>query len=206
MRKKKSKKTDKSYSFYNPLNLTKRIDTFNAMQQGEEIKPNAPLALDPKTLTHKQQNLIIEFKKYSESLSSTEIALYLGLHRGTIGSRLKIIDEEHRQELEDNGLSVWEVVYQLKRACEYVKQRARVMNKPELYLKATLDFIDQCQKLGVIHERRKELEITYPMIHSEEDEKLIIKYYRAIELGLPVPNIANTAREIVELVPEQPDE
>jgi len=204
MMRRKSKKTSKSYSFYNPLHLIKRIDTFNAMQQGEEIKPNAPLALDPKTLTHSQQNLIVEFKKYSESLSNTEIALYLGLHRETIGSRLKIIDEEHRQELENNGLSVWEVIYQLKRACEYVKQRARVMNKPELFWKATLDFIDTCQKLGVIHEKRKELEVQHS-IFTEEEQRILISHYRRIELGLPHPSGQDTEGEIVELVSEVPD-
>lgn len=205
MRKRKPKKTSKSYSFYNPLNLIERINTFNDMRQEKQLPPNATLPLNPKDLTRTQQNLVIEFKKYSESLSNVEIALYLGLHRGTIGSRLKIIDEEHRQELEDNGLSVWEVVYQLKRACEYVKQRARVLNKPELYWKATLDFIDQCQKLGVIHEKPKELEINYP-IHSEEDEKIIIAHYRRIELGLPIPSEEDLEVESVKLVPEQPDE
>ena len=207
MKQRKPKKSSKSYSFYNPLDLIKRIDTFNAMQQGKEIKPNAPLALDSKTLTHTQQNLLIEFKKYSEVMSNVEIALYLGLHRGTIGSRLKIIDEEHRQELENNGLSVWEVVYQLKRACEYVQQRARVMNKPELFWKATLDFIDTCQKLGVIHEKRKELEINYPM-HSEQDELRIIAWIRKQELeALNPPTVKEVKEsEVVEIISEIPND
>jgi len=205
MKQRKSKKTSKSYSFYNPLNLTKRIDTFNAMQQGKEIKPNTPLALDPKTLTHSQQNLVIEFKKYSEALSNVEIADYLKLHRETIANRLKDIDKENIQELENNGFSVWEVIYKLERACEFVKRQSRIMNKPELYWKATLDFIDRLQGLGIVFEKPLELEVSHS-IFTEEEQKILISHYRRIELGLPIPSgKEDTEGEVVELVPEVPD-
>jgi hypothetical protein len=108
----------------------------------------------------------------------TTIVDYLKLHRETIANRLKAIDKEHRQELESNGFSVWEVIYKLERACEYVKRQATITNKPELYWKATLDFIDQCQKLGVIHEKPQEIDVlTFP-VHSEEDERIIIRHYQ----------------------------
>ena len=42
--------------------------------------------------------------------------------------------------------------------------------------------------------------------HSEADEKLLIAHYRRIELGLPHPGERKTEGEIVEVVPEQPDE
>ncbi len=65
------------------------------------------------------------------------------------------------------------------------------MNKPELFWKATLDFIDTCQKLGVIHEKPKELELKV-LQHSEADEKLLIAHYRRIELGIPHPSEEGT--------------
>ncbi len=74
MKRRKSKKTDKSYSFYNPLNLIKRINTFNDMKQGKQLTPNTIELLDPKDLTRTQQNLVIEYQKYSEALSNVEIA------------------------------------------------------------------------------------------------------------------------------------
>jgi len=205
MKRRKSKKTDKSYSFYNPLNLIKRINTFNDMKQGKQLTPNTIELLDPKDLTRTQQNLVIEYQKYSEALSNVEIADYLKLHRETIANRLKAIDKEHREALESNGFSVWEVIYKLERACEFVKRQSRIMNKPELYWKATLDFIDRLQGLGIVFEKPLELEVSHS-IFTEEEQKILISHYRRIELGLPIPSgKEDTEGEVVELVSEVPD-
>jgi len=98
------------------------------------------------------------------------------------------------------------VIYKLERACEFVKRQSRIMNKPELYWKATLDFIDRLQGLGIVFEKPQELKVKFP-IHSEEDEKLIISWLRKIELGiLPSGSKAKPEREVVELIPEEPND
>jgi len=54
-------------------------------------------------------------------------------------------------------------------------------------------------------EKPQELELKV-LQHSEEDEKILIAHYRRIALGIPHPSNEDTQGEIVEVVPEQPDE
>jgi len=192
----------KTNNLYNPLDLKRRIDIYYDMQEGIEIKPNVPLPLNPKDLSHTQQNILIEHLKFNEAMLIIEIADYIKLTRQTVASRLKIINKESRPQLEDIGLSLWGVVYDLKRDVEFVKQKARNAGDYDLFLKASIAYINTCQKLGVIFEKPQELAINYP-IHSEEDEKIIIAHYRRIELGLPIPSKRDTERDVVELIPDK---
>jgi len=195
------KKTNK---LYNPLVLKRRLDTYYAMQEGIEIKPNVPLPLNPKDLTNSQQNIVIEHLKFNEAMLIIEIADYIQLTRQTVSSRLKIIRKENKQILEDQGFGVMDIIYDLKRDINYVKLQAKNKNDPDLFLKASLAYIDRLLSLGVVYEKPKELEINYPM-HSEADEKLIIKHLRKLELeALNVQPIKDAEeQEIIEVVSEE---
>jgi len=76
------------------------------------------------------------------------------------------------------------------------------MNKPELYWKATLDFIDRLQGLGIVFEKPLELEVSHS-IFSEEEQKILISHYRRIELGLPIPSEKGTEGDVVELISDE---
>jgi len=195
----------KTNNLYNPLDLKRRIDVYYDMQEGIEIKPNVPLLLNPKDLSHTQQNILIEHLKFNEAMLIIEIADYIKLTRQTVASRLKIINKESRQQLEDIGLSLWGVVYDLKRDVEFIKLKARNAGDYDLFLRASIAYINTCQKLGVIFEKPQKLEVKHSAF-TEKEQKLLIAHYRRIELGLPIPSgKEDTEGEIVELVSEVPD-
>jgi len=54
-------------------------------------------------------------------------------------------------------------------------------------------------------EKPRELEVQHS-IFTEEEQRILISHYRRIELGIPHPSNKDTQGEIVEVVPEQPDE
>jgi len=90
----------KTNNLYNPLDLKRRIDIYYAMQEGIEIKPNVPLLLNPKDLSHIQQNILIEHLKFNEAMLIIEIADYIKLTRQTLihaNYREYFISSEHIQ-------------------------------------------------------------------------------------------------------------
>jgi len=201
MMRRKSKKIDKIHS---PVDFQKRIGLWHDMVKGKPVHPNVEEPLSPSELTRVQQIQLIEYLKYSEALSNVEISDFLKIHRVTVGRRLDELDERQALELEEKGFNVWGVIHRLEMTVGYVKKLARLKGDGDLYLKAELAFIHECQALGVIFEKPQEIEIK-ELRHSERDEKILIAHYRRIELGIPHPSGQDTQGEIVEVVPEVPD-
>ena len=98
----------------NPIILNNRISVYYKMQRGKATLPNDPLPLNPKTLTPKQQNALIEYLKFYQSMLMIEIADYLKITRQTVSKRLQVIKKEVQQQLEDHGFGVWDIAYDLK--------------------------------------------------------------------------------------------
>jgi len=114
----------------------------------------------------------------------------------------QIIRKEVKQQLEDNGFGVWDIAYDLKRDIDFVKRQARNSGDHELFLKASLAYIDYAQKLGIVFKKPQTLEVQHS-IYTEEEQKILISHYRRIELGLPIPGETGTEGDVIELVPEQ---
>ncbi len=175
MKRRKSKKIDKIHS---PVDFQKRIEIWHDMEKGKQPKPDAPEPLEPSELTRIQKIQLIEYLKYSEALSNVEISDFLKIHRITVAKRLVDIDEQFTMGLENKGFTVWQIIAKLKRTCSYVKKLARLKGDGDLYLKAELAFINECQKLGVVYEKPLAVDVfTYP-VHSVEDERTLIRYYQ----------------------------
>jgi len=202
MKRRKSKKIDKIHS---PSDLYKRIGLWHDMVKGKPVHPNALELLKPSELTRVQQIQLIEYLKYSEALSNVEISDFLKIHRVTVGRRLDELDEQQALELQEKGFNVWGVIHRLKMTVGYVKKLARLKGDGYLYLKAELDFIHECQALGIVFEKPQTLEVQHS-IYTEEEQRILISHYRRIELGLPIPSEKGTEGDVVELVPEQSDE
>ena len=61
----------------NPIILNNRLSVYYKIQRGLALFPNDPLPLDPKALTYTQQNSLIEYLKFYQSMLMIEIADYL---------------------------------------------------------------------------------------------------------------------------------
>jgi len=197
-------KTRKIPKVYSPLDLHKRIDVWHDNEKGNAVSPTAPEPLSPFDLTRTQQNLLIDYLKYSEAFTNTELADYLKIDKKTVARRLRELDEQQALELQEKGFNVWGVIHRLKMTVGYVKRLAAKKGDGYLFLKAELDFIHECQALGIVFEKPQAVELRV-LEHSEADEKIIIEHYRRIELGLPIPSGRDTKGEIVELISEVPD-
>ena len=108
MPKTKLKRVNKSF---NPIILNNRVSVYYKMQRGLTPFPNGPSLLNPKALTHTQQNALIEYLKFYQSMLMIEIADYLKITRKTVSKRLKIIKKEVQQQLEDHGFGVWDIIF-----------------------------------------------------------------------------------------------
>jgi len=199
-------KTRKIPKVYSPIELYERIKVYKNIQEGNVVSPTAPEPLSPFGLTRIQQNLLIDFLKYSEAFTNTELADYLKIDKKTVARRLIEINEVQALELQEKGFNVWGVIHRLKMTVEYVKKQARVKDDPDLFLRAELAFINQCQKLGIVFEKPQELSINYPM-HSEQDELRIIAWLRKQELeALNPPTVKEVKEsEVVEIISEIPN-
>ncbi len=205
MKRRKSKKTDKIHS---PVDFQKRIGLWHDMVKGKPVHPNVEEPLSPSELTRVQQIQLIEYLKYSEALSNVEISDFLKIHRVTVGRRLDELDEQQALELQEKGFNVWGVIHRLKMTVGYVKRLAAKKGDGYLFLKAELDFIHECQALGIVFEKPvKEIEINYPM-HSEQDELRIIAWLRKQELeALNPPTVKEVKEsEVVEIISEIPND
>ena len=103
----------------NPIILNNRVSVFYKLERGVAPFPNGPSPLNPKALTHTQQNALIEYLKFYQSMLMIEIADYIKITRQTVSKRLQVIRKEVQQQLEDNGFGVWDIVYDLKRDMVY---------------------------------------------------------------------------------------
>ena len=106
----------------NPIILNKRVAVYYRIQRGLTPFPDDPKPLNPKELTYTQQNSLIEYLKFYQSMLIIEIADYIKITRQTVSKRLQVIRKEVQQQLEDNGFGVWDIVYDLKRDIEFVKR------------------------------------------------------------------------------------
>jgi len=95
----------------NPIILNNRITVYYKLQRGLTPFHNEPSPLDPKKLTHTQQNALIEYLKFYQSMLMIEIADYLKITKQTVSKRLKIIKKEVQQQLEDHGFGVWDIIF-----------------------------------------------------------------------------------------------
>jgi len=95
----------------NPITLNKRITVYYRLQSGLSSFPNDLRPLDPKELTYTQQNLLIKHLKFYQSMLIIEIAEYIKLTRQAVSKRLQIIRKGVKQQLEDNGFGVWDIIF-----------------------------------------------------------------------------------------------
>jgi len=95
----------------NPIILNNRVSVFYRLQKGLTALPHDPPPLNPKALTHTQQNALIEYLKIYQSMLMIEIADYLKITRQTVSKRLKIVKKEVQQQLEDHGFGVWDIIF-----------------------------------------------------------------------------------------------
>jgi len=95
----------------NPMELKKRGSTCYRLKAGLQLTQDDPLPLNPEDLTHTQQNALIEYLKFFQSMLIYEIADYLKITRQTVSKRLKIIKKEVQQQLEDHGFGVWDIIF-----------------------------------------------------------------------------------------------
>jgi len=95
----------------NPITLNKRIAVYYKLQKGLSSTPYDPPPLNPKELTYSQQNMLIEHLKFYQSMLIIEIADHIKLTRQTVSKRLQIIEREVKQQLEDNGFGVWDIIF-----------------------------------------------------------------------------------------------
>ena len=95
----------------NPITLNKRITVYYKLQSGLSLEPNDPTPFNPKDLTYTQQNLLIEHLTFYQSMLIIEIAEYIKLTRQTVSRRLSVIRKEVKQQLEDHGFGVWDIIF-----------------------------------------------------------------------------------------------
>ena len=95
----------------NPITLNKRISVYYKLQSGLSSATNDQPPLDPKELTYTQQNMLIEHLKFYQSMLIIEIADYIKLTRQTVSKRLQAIRKEVKQQLEDSGFGVWDIIF-----------------------------------------------------------------------------------------------
>jgi len=200
MKRRKSKKIDKIHS---PVDFQKRIEIWHDMEKGKPVHPNSPEPLEPSELSRVEQIHLIEYLKYCEGLFDTEIGFFLKMHRITVSKRLAEIDEQQTLELEEKGFSTWDIAQKVLSTTEYVMRKARDKGDWRLYDDAFHKSIDRLQGLGIIFEKPVEVDLKIPM-HSEEDELLIIKHLRKLELeALNAPAVEEVEdSEIIEVVPK----
>ena len=74
----------------NPIMLNNRISVYYKLQRGIAPFPDEPSPLDPKALTHTQQNVLIEYLKFYQSMLIHEIADYLKITRQTVSKGIEI--------------------------------------------------------------------------------------------------------------------
>ena len=166
-------KTRKIPKVYSSTDLHKRIDVWHDNEKGNAVSPTAPEPLSPFDLTRAQQNLLIYHLKYSEAFTNTELADFLKIDKKTVARRLRELDEQQALELQEKGFNVWGVIHRLKMTVGYVKKLARLKGDGYLYLKAELDFIHECQALGIVFEKPQELSIKYPISVSILSRSLV---------------------------------
>ena len=65
----------------NPIILNKRIAVYYRIQRGLTPFPDDPKPLNPKELTYTQQNSLIEYLKFYQSMLIIEIADYIKITR-----------------------------------------------------------------------------------------------------------------------------
>ena len=113
----------------NPIILNNRISVSYKLERGLAPFPNDPLPLDPKALTFTQQNSLIEYLKFYQSMLMPEIADYLKITRQTVSKRLQVIKKEVQQQLEDHGFGVWDIIFHNIMIFEKPQNRGEGMTK-----------------------------------------------------------------------------
>ena len=113
----------------NPIILNNRISVSYKLERGLALFPNDPLPLDPKALTFTQQNSLIEYLKFYQSMLMPEIADYLKITRQTVSKRLQVIKKEVQQQLEDHGFGVWDIIFHNIMIFEKPQNRGEGMTK-----------------------------------------------------------------------------
>ena len=113
----------------NPIILNNRISVSYKLERGLALFPNDPLPLDPKALTFTQQNSLIEYLKFYQSMLMPEIADYIKITRQTVSKRLQVIKKEVQQQLEDHGFGVWDIIFHNIMIFEKPQNRGEGMTK-----------------------------------------------------------------------------
>lgn len=109
--------------------------------------------LEPSNLSKEEQGLIIEYLRYEENFTIAKISTLLNLHRDTVRSRLKKIDEAMRARLIARGFDPWTVMSELLRIKAVVQSKAAQKGDWGLVWKSEMDTIDRLIKLGLIKEQ-----------------------------------------------------
>ncbi|MEQ9617821.1 MAG: helix-turn-helix domain-containing protein [Deltaproteobacteria bacterium] len=122
--------------------------------------------LHPASLSKEEQTLIIEFLRYEENFTIAKIAALLGLHRDTVRSRLKKIDEAMRARLIARGFDPWTVISELFRVKAVVQSKAAQMADWGLIWKTEMDTMDKLLKIGLIKEHEPD-----EILNGEEAEE-----------------------------------
>lgn len=122
------------------MNIRTQTDVLKA------IRLLAKGELGSKELCKADQNLIIEYLRYEENFTIAKISAFLHLHRDTVRSRLKRIDEAMRARLIARGFDPWTVISELLRVKRIVQSKATQKGDWGLVWKAEMDTMDKLIK------------------------------------------------------------
>ena len=87
------------------------IQTQNDLIKTIKLIVNKKLA--PNALSKEEQTLIIEYLRYEKNFTIAKIAALLILHRDTVRSKLRKIEESVRARLIARGFDPWAVIAEL---------------------------------------------------------------------------------------------
>jgi len=106
--------------------------------------------LDPKSLSKRDQNLIIEYLRYEEGWSQAKIAHLLNLVTDTVRARIRKIDEAFRNTLISRGVDAWAVITELMRVKRVVQTKAAQKGDWALVWKTESEYVAMLHTLGLI--------------------------------------------------------
>ena len=138
------------------------------------VKEITEQMVSPKDLSSVQIDACIEYLRYEENWTITEIAEFLGYSRPGLSKKVKKIDERKSIELATKGLNKFQIATRLIGTAEFVKKKARLEKDWRLVMDTEVRMIDKLQSLGVVYERPQgDKEITVRIVMQEIEEKLM---------------------------------
>jgi len=156
---------------------SRSVQTVQNMRISELCSELTERKLNPNKLDRETQKQCIEFFKYGKRLNNNEIGDIMDLHRNSISTILKKINEEFQEVIKITDTYDREAIAaELTREKELVIEKLWEQEEYFLCYKILSQWVKDLQSLGVIYEKPQELNI-----NNRED--ILNKFYEKLEVA-----------------------